>query len=405
LISNVDAEAAPGQTNEKGSGQSLQRASGKGLEFHTVFVIWLTDGMFPAAVRSTLAMRWRKTALVYVAILGRATSYISPIRTCALSGGYGDVFQRPSRFLQEIPNELVEDWQVRENEILMPNDKESRMKRKTEVDPSEVENPCAKPKSNSGILRSLHFAQDDNLIIRIRIGPCFVFVLRLQLMNLSLEKRSRSFVPLFALRGRTIWDRRCRLRCGSSLIGLRKLVSRLFSFCQLTKRARITAPTMPLVRWRSSQRLCTSGQVQPEDLTRNDFAEALSDTDVAGLRRGRVKYRQVKELKQRILEKALRISPPAPTKATIRIRTVLRRRIVLVRDYALFRVLIEQNKGSAAWDQWPQQHQTTEMLAIGCAIFREKQTPLTRRLDFFCYVQWIAHSNGGTSKRMRNNAA
>ena len=30
-----------------------------------------------------------------------------------LSGGYGDIFQRPSRFLKEIPNELVEDWQVR----------------------------------------------------------------------------------------------------------------------------------------------------------------------------------------------------------------------------------------------------------------------------------------------------
>jgi len=29
-----------------------------------------------------------------------------------LSGGYGDVFQRPSRFLQEISNDLVEDWQV-----------------------------------------------------------------------------------------------------------------------------------------------------------------------------------------------------------------------------------------------------------------------------------------------------
>src|SRR6186713_98376 len=42
----------------------------------------------------------------------------------------------------------------------------------------------------------------------------------------------------------------------------------------------------------------------PEDLTRNDFVDSLSETDLAGLRRGRVRYRQVKELKQRILEKA-----------------------------------------------------------------------------------------------------
>jgi hypothetical protein len=30
-----------------------------------------------------------------------------------LNAGYGDMFQRPSRFLKEIPTQLVEDWQVR----------------------------------------------------------------------------------------------------------------------------------------------------------------------------------------------------------------------------------------------------------------------------------------------------
>jgi hypothetical protein len=29
-----------------------------------------------------------------------------------LNAGFGDVFQRPSRFLKEIPGELLEDWQV-----------------------------------------------------------------------------------------------------------------------------------------------------------------------------------------------------------------------------------------------------------------------------------------------------
>src|SRR6266550_3704992 len=42
----------------------------------------------------------------------------------------------------------------------------------------------------------------------------------------------------------------------------------------------------------------------PEDLTHSDFADSLSEIDLAGLRRGRVKYRKVKKLKQRILEKA-----------------------------------------------------------------------------------------------------
>src|SRR5204863_7598014 len=40
----------------------------------------------------------------------------------------------------------------------------------------------------------------------------------------------------------------------------------------------------------------------PEDLTRDDFGDAFSDLNLASLRRGRVKYRQAKDLKQRILE-------------------------------------------------------------------------------------------------------
>src|SRR5207247_2080387 len=49
LISNVDAQATPtqGADNEAVNLSSVHQA--KGLEFHTVFVIWLTDGMFPSS--------------------------------------------------------------------------------------------------------------------------------------------------------------------------------------------------------------------------------------------------------------------------------------------------------------------------------------------------------------------
>src|SRR5204863_1280042 len=48
LISNIDAEPALDQTadNEAVNLSSVHQA--KGLEYHTVFVIWLTDGMFPS---------------------------------------------------------------------------------------------------------------------------------------------------------------------------------------------------------------------------------------------------------------------------------------------------------------------------------------------------------------------
>jgi len=113
LISNVDAEAATTQASDKESVNLSSVHQAKGLEFHTVFVIWLTDGMFPSNrsldTRDALEEERR---LFYVAITRARDELYLAYPQMRLSGGYGDVFQRPSRFLQEIPNNLVEDWQV-----------------------------------------------------------------------------------------------------------------------------------------------------------------------------------------------------------------------------------------------------------------------------------------------------
>jgi DNA helicase-2/ATP-dependent DNA helicase PcrA len=113
LISNVDAEAAPAQISDKEAVNLSSVHQAKGLEFHTVFVIWLTDGMFPS--NRSLDKRdviEEERRLFYVAITRARDELYLAYPQMRLSGGYGDVFQRPSRFLQEIPNELVEDWQV-----------------------------------------------------------------------------------------------------------------------------------------------------------------------------------------------------------------------------------------------------------------------------------------------------
>jgi DNA helicase-2/ATP-dependent DNA helicase PcrA len=114
LISNVDAEAASTQISDKEAVNLSSVHQAKGLEFHTVFVIWLTDGMFPSNrsldIRDALEEERR---LFYVAITRARDELYLTYPQMRLSGGYGDVFQRPSRFLQEIPNDLIEDWQVR----------------------------------------------------------------------------------------------------------------------------------------------------------------------------------------------------------------------------------------------------------------------------------------------------
>jgi len=131
----------------------------------------------------------------------------------------------------------------------------------------------------------------------------------------------------------------------------------------------------------------------PEDLTRNHFAEALSEIDLPGLRRGSVKYRHVKQLKQRVLEKTFaNFSARADEKRRSEFERFCEEESSWLRDYALFRVLIEQNNGNAAWDHWPPQHQTIESARNWLSdLAQKKQAAVTQRANFFCYVQWIAH--------------
>src|SRR4029077_20832275 len=113
LISNVDAEPAIDGAADTEAVHLSSVHQAKGLGYDTVFVIWLTDGMFP----STRSLQTRdeleeERRLFYVAITRARDELYLTYSHMRLGGGYGDVFQRPSRFLQEIPNELVEDWQV-----------------------------------------------------------------------------------------------------------------------------------------------------------------------------------------------------------------------------------------------------------------------------------------------------
>ena len=113
LISNVDAEAAPNQAADTESVNLSSVHQAKGLEYHTVFVIWLTDGMFP----STRSLETREAIeeerrLFYVAITRARDELYLTYPQMRLNAGYGEMFQRPSRFLKEIPTHLLEDWQI-----------------------------------------------------------------------------------------------------------------------------------------------------------------------------------------------------------------------------------------------------------------------------------------------------
>jgi DNA helicase-2/ATP-dependent DNA helicase PcrA len=86
----------------------------KGLEFDVVFLIMLCDGMFPSA-RSleTLDGEEEERRLMYVAITrARNELYLSYPMVRSMPGT-GEFLQQPSRFLNEIPQELREEWNLR----------------------------------------------------------------------------------------------------------------------------------------------------------------------------------------------------------------------------------------------------------------------------------------------------
>jgi 4-alpha-glucanotransferase len=130
----------------------------------------------------------------------------------------------------------------------------------------------------------------------------------------------------------------------------------------------------------------------PQDLTREDFDAAVADVDRNALRLGAVKYRPVKKLKLHLLEKAFsNFLAHADEHRQSEFRTFYEQESAWLRDYGLFRVLMEENDDNAAWNRWQPQHQTIEK-ARGWLrdLPHDRQAALTRRGSFFCYVQWIA---------------
>jgi DNA helicase-2/ATP-dependent DNA helicase PcrA len=115
LLTNVEAEEGQpaGKDDEQLKLSTIHQA--KGLEFDVVFVIMLCDGLFPSA-RSleTPEGEEEERRLMYVAITrARNELYLSYPLIRASYGGSGDMFQRPSRFLEEIPKDLLEEWNLR----------------------------------------------------------------------------------------------------------------------------------------------------------------------------------------------------------------------------------------------------------------------------------------------------
>jgi DNA helicase II / ATP-dependent DNA helicase PcrA len=107
----TDGGRATANETEKVTLSSIHQA--KGLEWRAVFVIWLTDGMFPSSrsVQSQDAIE-EERRLFYVAATRAQDQLYLTYPSYWANASPENRLQRVSRFLQEIPRELVEEWWV-----------------------------------------------------------------------------------------------------------------------------------------------------------------------------------------------------------------------------------------------------------------------------------------------------
>jgi ATP-dependent DNA helicase UvrD/PcrA len=116
LLTNVEAEddRPADRDSERMRLSTIHQA--KGLEFDVVFVIMMCDGLFPSArsLDDEGDGEEEERRLFYVAVTrARNELYLSYPLIRAGYGNSGATMQQPSRFLGEIPKELLQEWNLR----------------------------------------------------------------------------------------------------------------------------------------------------------------------------------------------------------------------------------------------------------------------------------------------------
>src|SRR6266446_535774 len=221
-------------------------------------------------------------------------------------------------------------------------------------------------------------------------------------MNLSPEKKIAGvLVPVFALRGEH--------DLGVGDIGaLRKFIDwaaeigfKLVQLLPINETGTDNSPYNAISAMAIEPTTLHLAANSPEDLTREEFDAVISDVDpstalrtsLGKLRHGEVKYRQVKKLKRRLLEKAFaNFSQRAGEERRLRFRKFCEEEAAWLDDYTFFRVLMEENEESATWTRWPAEHQSIKKVRAWLRdLPQDRQAAIRERQNFFCYVQWTAH--------------
>lgn len=118
LLSGVDTDNKPAQQAQQDR-DAVTLTTGhqaKGLEWNIVFAVWLADGMFPhkrAIDEGGDAALEEERRLFYVTVTRAKDELYLTYPVINHQARDGDIMMRPSRFITDLPKDLVEVWNVK----------------------------------------------------------------------------------------------------------------------------------------------------------------------------------------------------------------------------------------------------------------------------------------------------
>jgi DNA helicase-2/ATP-dependent DNA helicase PcrA len=116
LLSGVDTDETPNAAQDKDTVTLTTGHQAKGLEWKVVFAIWMADGMFPnrrvldEGGESGIEEERR---LFYVTVTRAKDELYLIYPLIYHQARDGDILQKPSRFIDDVPAALMEPWNVR----------------------------------------------------------------------------------------------------------------------------------------------------------------------------------------------------------------------------------------------------------------------------------------------------
>jgi len=113
LLGGTETSEVTGRDDEEDKVCLSSIHQAKGLEWQAVFLAWLTEGMFPGtrSMEDESALE-EERRLFYVGVTRCKDELYLTYPELRLNAAYGEAFQRPSRFLEELPDHLTERWEV-----------------------------------------------------------------------------------------------------------------------------------------------------------------------------------------------------------------------------------------------------------------------------------------------------